>query len=291
MIIYREEDFFEEHIDAPHSENMIFTLSVELYVDCETEGGDLVVGGYRLYHANKDNIRLALFYHDVPHFVKQIENGYRVSLIFDVVQSSDNILHQIASPHATSFKHGLKKLRDKGFNKIAIKSEHNYVCKSSINGNQLKGTDRLFYELAKKNGARNIDIVSIYDDDGNIYREEILNVIHLNHAFSNVYVNREDDYDEDEESDEEDLLSEQSDEEDTNDKKLTKFSDVDKIKPSYDKKNQYIAIKDEYLLGDTIFLKTNSKEKVSYTGDEEIHLGNEGFYGTIYSNLAIIAQF
>jgi hypothetical protein len=58
--------------------------------------------------------------------------------------------------------------------------------------------------------------------------------------------------------------------------------------PTYDETGVHALIKDEYLLGDVLFLKTGSRSKLEYRPDEEVHFGNNGMAGSIYSNLALI---
>jgi len=285
-IIYQEDDFFDEHMDAQHDEGMVFTLSIELNVVCEKDGGDLIVDEYDLNHATEDKIRMAMFYHDTPHSVKRLNQGYRLSLIFDVIECPDQINEMVLNPHEGLFNVGFDRLREKGFNKLAIRSPHIYMSDYDLEGNNLKGVDRLFYELCKRKGAKDIKIADVCDDDGQLYYKEILTIIKINHAFANVYNNQED-YDSDE-NDHYHPIEDQSPDETP---PKTKFVSINKIRPQYDEDNEYVAIKDDYLLGDTVFLKTNTKQKLAYKGDEEIHLGNEGFYGTVYSDVAIIVSF
>ncbi len=65
--------------------------------------------------------------------------------------------------------------------------------------------------------------------------------------------------------------------------------DPNTFTPKYDKKGTYKAVADEYRLGDVLFFKSIGPARMTHYGDSEIHLGNEGFWGTIYEQVAVIA--
>mgnify|MGYP006883469124 CR=1 FL=1 len=61
--------------------------------------------------------------------------------------------------------------------------------------------------------------------------------------------------------------------------------------PEYDKLDTFKALNKEFKLGDVVFLYTPSEGKKILTGNtEDVHLGNDGFYGEIYSNKAVIVN-
>ena len=49
------------------------------------------------------------------------------------------------------------------------------------------------------------------------------------------------------------------------------------------------AVADAYRLGDVLFFKSIGPARLTHTGSSEIYLGNEGFYGSIYEQAAVIA--
>jgi hypothetical protein len=53
----------------------------------------------------------------------------------------------------------------------------------------------------------------------------------------------------------------------------------------------FICIKDEYRLGDVLVLTSYTKPKHIYRPNEEVHLGNEGFFDNIYENMFILFTY
>jgi len=286
LVIYGPGDFFTEHMDAPHHENMIATLSVEIATDSDPEGGDLIINNEIIAKATESELRLAMFYHDTPHKVEPLQSGYRLSLLFDIIQEP-TVNGRLVAADVTSFIKGIGAIKGQGFNKIAIKTCHRYISSETIDYKDLKGVDRLFYELARScSDHTGFQLVEVCDE-GWIYRKELTQVLALSQAFGALYrVNEEEDnnpchcgcescwnlYDE------EKALPPHP----------VKYSS---ISPHLDKASKYLPISPDYLLGDILFLKTPALSHLEYSGSDEVNLGNEGFYGQIHSNYAIIAMF
>jgi predicted 2-oxoglutarate/Fe(II)-dependent dioxygenase YbiX len=285
ITIYEKDSFFDEHMDAEHIENHIATLSIEL--ETNYEGGELVVDKKNIDRAKEGCIQLTMFYTDTPHKINKMIEGYRISIQFDIVQT-DNIdlsvydelepnitIKTKMSSYKSLIKKGIDKLKEHKVKKIGIPLIHTYfkTDNNELDKTSLKGNDRLMYELMTGH-ANKIEIHGIITNNGKIYREEILSIFKLNDAFKALY---------DKSYDEKEHVCE-------SDKK--NYDDYDDIELRYDEKNEFAAIKDEYLLGDCVFLNTSHKYKYLYEGKShdyfsEINLGNEGFFGTIRNNLVM----
>ena len=278
LIIYKEGDFFKEHIDSVHEDNMIMTLSVQL--DTNSLGGELCINGEPLDRPESNHISLILFYNDIKHQIGEVTKGYQISLIFNIVQDQDQS-PIIDDNYKTLFKQGISKLKDKGINKIGFIANHLYMG-DEIKGHMLKNTDKIGYELLKLY-SKEIKFINVcVEADSNLincFHEDLMPIMSLSQAFGSLYFEHSGKDDEEAEDDEE--------------KEEVSYSSYnntsyDHIKINYDVDNKYHVIKDEYLLGDVIFLKSKPLDKKIYKGDDEVYLGNGGFVGNIYENLAIV---
>lgn len=353
LVIYKDGDFFKTHIDSPHgnTEPMIFTASVQLHTPPSffESGGDLVIGKEKIRRTRRNEIGLTLFYHDEPHSVTRLSYGSRISLVFDVLDTG------IPHPEAQKASAGaaFSNVLAMGFNRVAIKSSHIYITRAPLVREQLKGSDKVFCEAAEANGAKRIDICTVYENEGNLFRSELLNVIKLDSSFSSLYMPYEPEYDDegdcygcgcgedegdfgegDEEGDEEEGDQEEDEEEEQKEEQEAKREEDDVLEdlgdeflkrlamkrpelnlhvinqppasdkmrspwseynyeasPRYDDEGDFKALKDDYRLGDTLFLATVAPRQLEYKSMSDVHLGNQGFEGKLYSNLAIIAYF
>ena len=95
MVFYEEGGHFKYHIDTNHQPNMIFTLSVEIFVRENNEGGELILNDARKFEKipsplKENELGLAMFYHDVRHKVTKLIQGTRVCLLFDVLEKENS---------------------------------------------------------------------------------------------------------------------------------------------------------------------------------------------------------
>lgn len=315
LVIYQQGDFFKTHVDSPHNntEPMIFTASVQIRVDgWNNNGGHLVVGSRRIREVQREEIGVALFYHDQPHYVEKVDRGFRLSLIFDVVDSGipNPEFHVSDDDSRTAFS----KVIDMGFNNVAIRSSYTYMSKNQITADRLKGSDKVFYEAALAAGAESVEICRVCESDKKIFRTEVLDILKFEPGFELLYESARDPNDmggeaEEEEEEEED----DDDEKESNTKKKRRIEGGEKgnnnkeepvklkrskmdydrnVSPLYDNNGTFKALRDEYRLGDTLFLAVAEVSKrVEFTGSDQVNLGNDGFSGEIVSNLAVIAHF
>lgn len=285
MVIYEKGGYFKSHIDANHEPNMILTLSVEIFIEGEKEGGELVfdIDDEEVVvppPKSKNELVLALFYHDVMHEVEELKKGLRICLIFDVVEK-DVIFDQMIEEYEKDFCTGLKRLAEVGVNRIGIQLHHLYLgtnCENLV----MKGRDNISLHLVKKY-CEKVNIIPImtsydfhYSRENYLFRAEVLKVMQYCEAFESLYRDAGD-------SETEEKLGsneiENTNFDDYNNKKLIKL----------DNKNVGEAIATEFLLGDVVFLKGDSNQKFLYKGDSELWLGNEGFTGSVLKSLAIVA--
>jgi predicted 2-oxoglutarate/Fe(II)-dependent dioxygenase YbiX len=310
LVIYKEGDHFDDHIDNEHGENMVMTLSVEFpfsdntaeerylagivnfqrligvstsstAVDFTNKGGDLIINNENVPHPTINQLGLTLFYHDTHHHITQVKRGYRMSLIFDVMQKPNKLIPQVIQQYLPSFTQGIQKLRAQGVRRIGTPTNHIYILAENstignISSEKLKGMDRTFMELVR-NVSHDIYLEGIaLDDTNNFYFDAIIAVIKLQGGFNTVYSYRE----EEEEREEAGSTMSQP-------VAFTNYTDIQQI---MDANNVYRAVNPKYKMGDIILLKSKGNLRHTYKGDEEIYTGNEGFYGEIYTNLGIFAE-
>jgi hypothetical protein len=302
LITYKKGDKFSSHIDSPHSPEMIMTLSINIALQNEREGGDLCFGDYEIQ--NNNELSCVLFYNDIMHSITKVKKGYKLSLLFNVIQTT-KIRDNILTKYKEQFYNGLDILKKNNIKKVGWLANHIYMDSQKkynedenedqdddedmenndendikekneeeeytelITVNKLKGLDRITCLLFQEIGSL-IKFKEVCDEDY-IYDKKLLNIMQLSDAHNTLYRERDEDENEDKNS---------------NDGWKSRKTE---IKLNYDISNKFNCIKDEYLMGDILFLISNSKSKMVYCGSDDMHLGNEGFFGKIYTNLAIIA--
>jgi predicted 2-oxoglutarate/Fe(II)-dependent dioxygenase YbiX len=274
LVLYKEGDHFEDHIDNDHVKDMIMTLSVEFPVALlgEQQGGDLMFGDESVDHPNNNQLGLALFYHDTHHKVTKITNGYRMSLIFDVLQNPDQLIPQVIQQYLPSFQLEIQKLREKGVRRIGSLTNHLYLLSDGENMTykSLKGMDRIFWEL-----LRNGYIEEVANSDNSFYFEALIPIMTLEGGFGTVYRDHTEDEDENRETE----------------KQPTAITDYNLIELRFDPDRIFRAVHPKYRMGDVVLLKSKGELSLRYSGDNELYLGNEGFSGSsIYSNLGLFAD-
>jgi len=292
MVIYEEGGHFNAHIDTNHKPNMIFTLSVEIFVNEENEGGILKINNrFEVPSSTKeDELILALFYHDVLHEVTELTEGTRICLIFDVIDL-ENVAQIQIKEYEKEFKKGIQAFKKIGVKKFGVLADHLYIGQNKENL-IFKGNDALFCLLTKE-FCKAMEVVEVcWDENGRIFRKEILPILQFSDSFNTLYneIKEEDtDYDEN-------IAEKEDEEESKGDGKKKKSENFDIINDlskliNYDSENQSRAIADNFLLGDVVFLKTRCKEKQLFKGgNDDLWLGNEGFFGEIWENLALIVE-
>jgi hypothetical protein len=267
IVFYREGSFFKKHVDSIHEPGQIMTFSVEFPSD-HLEGGDLIIEGTPMVHPSPGQMTLNLFYHDAEHSVSEVTAGKRMSVVFNVVQIPDQIL-PVVEEYRKKAELGIAQLKEKGVKQIGFIANHLYISDKEVKLDELKGAD-LLGALVFSKFSQNVFIESVAEEHGQIYFEALLNVIDTR-SFGTCY--RETD------------ITEEN-------------VEVSKLKPEgivteYDKINlsdKSEVINPKYLMGQTVLLESTARVWKRYEGDEEIHTGNEGFYGQIYTNLGIFAQ-
>lgn len=317
MVVYEEGDHFTWHIDSNHRPNMFATMSVQIHIQGDNRGGDLVLStiddvlqdccdyesgqNIHIYEEddfevlldnvtraitieppNEDEVTIAVFYHDTPHKVTEQETGYRISLIFDITHDPEE---KLSPPTNESLYYELGIIKEMGAKRVGFICNHVYMGEELI-PSLLKGSDRRGYELLRQY-CEKVEIVELVNIGNELCRAELMPLFtHLDMAvWSSIGW---DDIDE--------LICHTRC--DDGDIDLIRIKDpilrekpfeLKEYSPAYDKFGSFAAINDEYRLGDIYFFDSIGPARLIYKGDSEIHLGNEGFYGTIYSHVAIIA--
>jgi len=302
MVIYRPYDFFDEHIDSNHTDNMIMTLSVEINVNGGRKGGDLIINNSETPQATERELVLTLFYHDVYHKISKLTNGYRLSLIFDVKQIPSSLNLPCLNNYSAAFDSWITKLQKMAINKslsklrVGLITYHLYIG-DVIKLEDLKGMDNIFYQIIKKYSCT-LDLIPLVNDGENWYHSALMDIFGLDKTFGELYYSYDDEDDDDEEEDD-DYSYNRSKKHRGNDidpyqsysseLKIISDDDYNKIQFNLCYDHKFKALNNNVILGDVILIKTPIKPKLIYNGNSEAHLGNQGFFGQIYQNLAIIA--
>lgn len=261
MLLYRAEDFFDTHIDAIHQDGMIGTLSVSIPV----EGGNETY-----FDINNTSITdpFVVFYHDAEHSI-HVKEGLRLVLTFDVISQNE----LVPPPYYNEYKAKLLEMYP-NIHKLGYIFNHIYIGTEYPSKENLKGIDRVVYELFSeltKESKDSIDVIQFYYDENNkIYHEKFHDLLMT--IGNNFYREIED------ENDDEDRIftSEKLSHTVTNLKSYPEKTDTNSI------------INPRYCLSDAVILASKVKSKHRFTGDDEVFLGNEGFYGEIYSTCGIL---
>jgi hypothetical protein len=151
MLIYGKGQFFLPHQDSEKDDAMVGTLVVSL--PSAHTGGELVIdhgGKTTTYRASKEELTFVAFYADCRHQVTPVRSGYRVTVTFNLLSSTENPAPE-ASP-TTELAHCLTEHfatpatqryagRDLGPpNRLVFLLDHEYTQRG-LNWRRLKGTD------------------------------------------------------------------------------------------------------------------------------------------------------
>ena len=292
MVIYEKGGHFESDIDAKHKPNMIFMLSLEIFVNHETQGGILTMNNQAKIPSpsHEKELSLVLFYHDVLHEVTEVREGTRIFLFFNVLELEKIVLFKEIETDDTKFWKGLTKFKDSGVRKIGLLFEHYYYGETKENI-VLKGKDAIFFEILKQY-CDNIDIVKVcIDKNSRVFRKEILNIMKKCDIFEKFY------FKEDREDRRENYYIKRNQnqyyEKDYEDKTLhfkslkPNFAQKNKNRGdsskliNFDDENKFLAISRKFLLGDVVFLETGSENRLFFRG-------SEFFHGKVWKNLAFV---
>lgn len=156
LLIYEEGSFFLPHKDTEKEDRMFATLTITL--PSFHQGGDLIVshdGETFTYTFDKKEdkfaIQYAAFYADCSHEVKPVQEGFRLTLIYNLTFASNH--HEFKAPqnhqYLPYFVAGLQQLREMAFEKAIIPLEHEYTEKNLAFHN-LKNLDQARADLLIK---------------------------------------------------------------------------------------------------------------------------------------------
>lgn len=263
IIIYGPGDFFAEHMDSTHTPGQNMTAVVELATSWDTDdlGGEewgLRVGDKK-FRTEEDEINLFVFDHDIPHEVNRISAGYRVSITFDLIV--DPLVNE-----KIVLSDMVEKIKKLGAKRFGFFGTHRYM------GDQaLKGVDIRLVELLKPFAKRIERLNLSTDDTRNWYHPKVWELKNSAPGVSELM------YEVDDYSEEEDVYHGNDYEAPSG---LPKSKFPSEWKPADDELTELINPK--YCLNDVFCLWTPYKPRHSMMANDEIHLGNEGFYGDIH---------
>ncbi len=165
LLIYEEGGFFLPHRDSEKAGGMFGTLVVSL--PSEHAGGELIVRHagrekrFDLRVSDPAEIRYAAFYADCEHEVKPIESGYRICLIYNLVQrgkGENRLLPPEHGPAVEAATRILRAWREAGSDggefpvKLAYLLEHGYTT-AALSFSGLKGGDAAVAKVLRRAAA------------------------------------------------------------------------------------------------------------------------------------------
>jgi hypothetical protein len=151
MLIYGKGQFFLPHQDSEKDDTMVGTLVMSL--PSAHTGGELVIdhaGKSIPYRASKEELTFVAFYADCRHQVTPVRSGYRVTLTFNLLSSTENPALEIGpatelarclTEHFTTPatpRYGGRDLSPP--NRLVFLLDHEYTQRG-LNWNRLKGAD------------------------------------------------------------------------------------------------------------------------------------------------------
>lgn len=269
LLIYGEGDFFTPHMDSVHTTGQNMTCVVELSTNWS--GAGLEINGIQLGCSSK-MAKLFVFDHDLPHQIIPIEEGYRVSVTFDLV------VDPIYPSEKAGIENTFKKMKSLGVKRFGFFATQRY-----LENQPLKGAD-----------ARVVDVFSPYvtsctlenlctDDGTSWYLKNIWTVMNMGQECGVLMSEIED-------SDDSESEDENHGENYFPPSPPTKLNPPETWKPTSNNSILSRTIREEYVLGDIFVLWSPHIPRHTMSGGEGIHLGNEGFSGDVHENLFVIME-
>lgn len=155
LLIYEKGDFFLKHKDTEKEKDMFGTLVIGM--PSIYNGGELVIsfdGTQSIADFSKKSSQLnySAFYADCDHEIKPIVSGYRVCLVYNLIQKSD---HQISANTATTYIDKFEKILTtyKKDQPLIILLGHQYTPEN-FSEKRLKLNDRLKGNVIKEAAHR-----------------------------------------------------------------------------------------------------------------------------------------
>lgn len=266
LVIYGAGDFFAEHMDSTHTPGQNMTCVVELislWWNKNQEG--LEING-KNYYPEDDDMTLYVFDHDLPHQVHKVGGGYRISVTFDLVVDPID--------EKRSFENTVEKMKALGVRKFGFFATQRYLEDQALKGSDARVVDAFspFATYKREN---------LYTSDcRDWYLEDVWSVMNMGIECGSLMCEVEELSD-----DEEEPCHGEDYREPSVPKKVTP---PESWEPKKDDGTLSRVIKDEFHLGDVFPLWSPHEPRHTMRGDEEINLGNEGFFGDIHENLFVI---
>lgn len=320
IIIYKEGDHFDWHIDSIHVDDMYATMSVQVNIANSDQfiGGDLILSNVdkpfvEIYESDcdqdtcsdKDSIDSEdeISESDWENY-EPIDDGSESHI---TVKSPKNNELSVAvfyqdTPHKiTKIKKGYRLSIVFDIIKIGINPiPKEFSLMNTMNKLKEKNIRRVGFicnhlyitqdEFVTPEILKGSDLLAYQLFKNNFQNVEIINIIRYDHVFyrselESIFVE----------------LAPVSPWVETSEREKKRTDLIDRIssKPPraissfticFDKHNRYRAIDNKFRLGDVMFFSSIGPLFLSHHGDEDLYLGNEGFSGEIYKNTAVIAE-
>lgn len=277
VIVYAPEDFFRDHMDSVHTPGQSMTAVVEIPMKYDKEEY-LRVEGYS--YDPVEGTTLFVFDHDLTHCVYPVEN-YRISITFDL--EIDPELEKLPK-----IDHIIDEWKSLGVKKVGFFTLHTY-----FEDQPLKGVDARLFDLliphcksSEKLNLKSFEEEEYIEDEyvtkNNWYHPRVWRL--MNNAPDAGRLMTE-------------VYSDEEEEEEWCNKKIDEPIEWERWGGEEDSSSWVVekcqwsdVIADKYSLGDVFRLWTPVKSKLSMKGREDVHLGNEGFYGEIYESMFVLFE-
>jgi len=273
LIIYGPGDFFSEHMDSVHIPEQTLTCVVVLSTEWKNDQNcDFIIN--RKEYTSTD-CSMYLFHQDDTHEVPEIEEGYRISLTFDLVVDPT----QVTEEDVKMVQELVERIQSTGARRFGFFACHTYLCEEQ-NTYKLKGDDQRLVQ-AIKHCLPNVsmEILNLIESDNYDWcHPDIHNFVLRSSACSSLLREVYSDSDSDSHCD-------------YPNPSVSSPRDFEpEFKAREDSSNEFAFVKDSYKLGDVLVLYSPHKPKMTYHGNQEIHLGNEGFFGSVHENVFFLFQ-
>lgn len=264
ILMYREGDFFNEHIDNIHTPGQSMTAILE--VASEYTGGALVVDGVNYGEAGETGFYV--FDHDKPHAVREVTDGMRISVTFNLevdpknLGNTDEVFEQYISQL-------VGKLKKKGVKRFGFFSSHLYLDDREKK-QDLKGTDAIVCRLLQKYAK--LEMLDLFTDTcTRWYREEVWELMNSGPEAGHLLYEADctPDY----------CIKPMYGEEPTEDKWEEQNDTMTEI------------VKGKFCLNDVYCLWSPWRPRLYQERNEEVWLGNEGFHGEVHDCRFFLFEF
>lgn len=257
IVLYKKGDFFAKHIDSTHVNNQNMSCVVE--IPSKWSGNGLIIDGQ--IYTGDNNMNISVFDHDIEHEVAIVESGVRISITFDLVVDPVENFNLNDDEMKMEINSLVNMLKENDMNTIGWFSSHVYMGRQGP-----KGIDAKILDL--------FDSFIVSFKRQSLYKSST-NDQWVTQAVNNVYMENAGE------------LYRETSGTYTEEQCIVKNEEINTIPfCNYEPPEECYSIFDQsQCLGGIFVMHTPRRTKHILSGNDEIHLGNEGFQGDVYENV------